>query len=57
MNIPTPAVPDVIRALEHYAAYMLATNRDDRPYRELAERLKRKPTAATRPEQARKKRA
>jgi hypothetical protein len=28
--------PKVVRAIEHYAAYMRATNRDDRPYSELA---------------------
>lgn len=49
MNVPTAQIPDVIRALEHYAAYMLATNRDDRPYRDLAALLKRRATA-TRPE-------
>ena len=28
--------PKVIRAIEHYAGYMRATNRDDRAYKELA---------------------
>jgi hypothetical protein len=37
---------NIIRAVEHYAAYLKATNRDDRPYRELAESLQRKPPVA-----------
>jgi len=35
----------VVRALEHYDAYLIAAKRDDKAYRELAERLKRKPPA------------
>jgi hypothetical protein len=34
---------NIIRAVEHYDAYMKATHRDDRQYCELAESLKRKP--------------
>jgi hypothetical protein len=37
----------VVRALEHYHAYLIAAKREDRAYQDLAERLKRKP-----PEQA-----
>lgn len=33
----------VVRALEHYHAYLIAAKREDRAYQELAERLKRKP--------------
>jgi hypothetical protein len=33
----------VVRALEHYDAYLIAAKREDKAYRELAERLKRKP--------------
>ena len=33
----------VTRALEHYNAYLLASQRQDPRYLELAERLKRKP--------------
>jgi hypothetical protein len=36
----------VTRALEHYNAYLLATQRHDPRYLELAERLKRKPPEA-----------
>jgi hypothetical protein len=36
IRITEQDAPKVIRALEHYAAYMRATNRDDRDYRELA---------------------
>ena len=32
-----------VKALEHYASYLKAVDRDDRAYRELAELLKRKP--------------
>jgi hypothetical protein len=32
-----------VKALEHYASYLKAVDRDGRAYRELAERLKRKP--------------
>ena len=39
--------PVAVKALEHYHAYLVAAKREDRAYRELAERLKRKP-----PEQA-----
>jgi hypothetical protein len=33
----------VVRALEHYHAYLIAAKREDRAYQDLAERLKRKP--------------
>ena len=33
---------NIIRAVEHYGAYLKATKRDDRQYCELAESLKRK---------------
>ena len=47
----------VTRALEHYNAYLLATQRQDPRYLELAERLKRKPPEAEkqRPAQQRKR--
>jgi hypothetical protein len=45
----------IIRAVEHYADYLKATNRDDRLYRELAESLKRKPAEMQRAEQAAKR--
>ena len=58
MEIPEEQLPTVIRALEHYADYLKATNRDDRLYRELDESLKRKPTEKAQPERtARCKRA
>jgi hypothetical protein len=43
MHIPEVQASDIIRAVEHYAAYLRATNRDDRPFVILAESLKRKP--------------
>lgn len=33
----------VVKVLEHYDAYLMAAKREVRAYRELAERLKRKP--------------
>ena len=42
MEISEDQLPLVIRAVEHYADYLKATGRDDRLYRDLAERLKRK---------------
>ena len=36
-------------AVEHYAAYMKATNRDERPYIEIAESLKKKGQAKEEP--------
>jgi hypothetical protein len=51
----------VIRALEHYYAYTVASKSEDLRYRELADRLKRKPTervgTEAREERARKRRA
>jgi hypothetical protein len=38
--------PLVIAALEHLAAYRKAVQRDDRPYLELADKLRRKPPAS-----------
>ena len=49
MHIPEEQLPHVIHAVEHYAAYLRATKRDDRPYLILAESLKRKPGAQPRP--------
>jgi hypothetical protein len=51
----------VIRALEHYYAYTVATKCEDSRYRDLAERLKRKPVegaaAEVHHERAEKRRA
>ncbi len=46
-----------VRALEHYAAYLIASNRADSAYQNLAARLKRKPAEAeaTRTAEKRKK--
>jgi hypothetical protein len=41
MFIPEEQAPHIIRAVEHYAAYLKATKRDDSPYCELAESLRR----------------
>jgi len=42
VTIPDEHVPYILTAVEHYAAYMKATARDERPYSEIAELLKRK---------------
>ena len=49
MPIPGDSAPLVVRALEHYGAFMRATNRDERPYLELAESLKKKGQAKEEP--------
>ena len=43
MYISEEQASNIIRAVEHYAAYLRATHRDDRPYLILTESLKRKP--------------
>ena len=43
MYISEEQASNILRAVEHYAAYLKATKRDDSPYYELAESLKRKP--------------
>ena len=43
MYVSQEQASNIIRAVEHYAAYLKATKRDDRQYCELAESLKRKP--------------
>jgi hypothetical protein len=48
-------IPMVVRALEHYAAYLRATNRDERFYVELVESLKRKGQAKEEPARTVKK--
>lgn len=45
----------VVKALEHYSAYLHATQREDRRYQELAERLQRKGPGKEEPERAVKK--
>jgi hypothetical protein len=58
VTIPDEQVPYILTAVEHYAAYMKATGRDERPYAEIADLLKRKGQGKEEPERtARKKRA
>jgi hypothetical protein len=42
LDFPDDYVPLLIRALEHYSAYLQATQRHDSRYQEMAELLKRK---------------
>ena len=51
-------LPLLTRALEHYYAYTVARKSEDARYKELAERLKRKPAErVAQPERAGKRRA
>jgi hypothetical protein len=44
LRLPDEDIERIITALEHYHAYTVAKKAEDARYRELAERLKRKPT-------------
>ena len=44
----------IIKALDHYHAYTVARNAEDKRYQDLADRLKRKPTERERAEQSEK---
>jgi len=44
LDIPDDELELVIKALEHYHAYTVARNAEDKRYQDLADRLKRKPT-------------
>lgn len=53
--IPDEHVPYILTAVEHYAAYLKATSRDERPYSEIADLLKRKGQGKEQPVRAAKK--
>ena len=59
LDIPDDEIPLLVRALEHYAAYLEATKRPDDRYLALAEQLKRKQPEAevARTEKAAKRQA
>jgi len=59
VDIPDDDTPLLVRALEHYTAYLEATKRADTRYHALAEELKRKQPKAevARPEKSAKRRA
>ena len=44
LDIPDDELDLIIKALDHYHAYTVARNAEDARYRDLADRLKRKPT-------------
>ncbi len=44
LEIPDEDIDLIVSALEHYHAYTVAKNAEDSRYRDLADRLKRKPT-------------
>jgi hypothetical protein len=44
LDIPDDDLDLIVKALDHYHAYTVARNGEDARYRDLAERLKRKPT-------------
>ena len=50
MEVPDEQLPLIIESLDHRAAYMKAVHRDERPYLELVEQLKRKPPASQKAE-------
>jgi len=55
VQIPDEQVPYVLIAVEHYVAYMRATGRDERPYLDIAESLKKKGQGKEEPVQAKEK--
>jgi len=59
LDIAEDDIPFLVRALEHYAAYLEATKRADERYLALAEELKRKQPQAevARPEKSAKRQA
>jgi hypothetical protein len=59
LDIAEDDIPFLVRALEHYVAYLEATKRSDERYVALAEELTRKEPAAevTRPKKSAKRRA
>jgi hypothetical protein len=44
LDIPDDELDLIIKALDHYHAYTVARNAEDARYRQLADRLRRKPT-------------
>jgi hypothetical protein len=44
LDIPDDELELITKALDHYHAYTVARNAEDRRFRDLADRLKRKPT-------------
>ena len=42
MNLEDSDMPLLVKALDHYAAYLRVMNRDSRAYSQLLERLQRK---------------
>jgi hypothetical protein len=44
LDIPDEDLQLIVKALDHYHAYTVARSAEDRRYRDLADRLKRKPT-------------
>jgi len=60
LDIPDYELDLIIKALDHYHAYTVAKNAEDTRYRDLADRLKRKPTdrePTTQPAKPTKRRA
>jgi hypothetical protein len=60
LDLPDDDLDLIIKALDHYHAYTVARNAEDARYRDLADRLKRKPTdreSAPQPAKSAKRRA
>jgi hypothetical protein len=59
LDIPDDELDLITKALDHYHAYTVARNAEDKRYRDLSDRLKRKPTerAVEQPGKGTKRRA
>lgn len=58
MELPDDDIPLVVRALQHYADYLRATNRDGGPFLRIAEGLlKKEPQSETGKKSAAKRKA
>jgi hypothetical protein len=54
LEIPDDDLDLIIKALDHYRAYTVARNAEDARYRDLADRLKRKPAERVEEQPARR---
>ena len=50
MTLPDADTPFLLKALDHYADFLRATSRDDRPYREILARLEQPEAPREQPE-------
>jgi hypothetical protein len=57
IEIDDDAPPLIVRALEHFASYLKATNRDDSRYQAIAETFKKKSVSSETAEPKRRRKA